>query len=218
MSPNKGKSMQKTKSRVVEQILSVLLSVGVISTFSTYVQASNADEQKVKTVVEVQQAEKEKKTYEQLIEAEIVAHKEKIKALQLQRFADQRTTFTDEELAQLLYAVGFEGKALKVAWAVVKKESNGRPIAFNGNTRTGDSSYGIFQINMIGGLGVDRREKFDLKSNAELFNPVVNAEIAYHMSSGGEKWEAWKVGSGYNGVDQERYESWLKKFPEGVTP
>jgi hypothetical protein len=166
----------------------------------------------------VQQQQQEKKTYEQLIEAEIVAHKEKIKALQLQRFADQRTTFTDEELAQLLYAVGFEGKALKVAWAVVKKESNGRPIAFNGNTRTGDSSYGIFQINMIGGLGVDRREKFDLKSNAELFNPVVNAEIAYHMSNGGEKWEAWKVGSGYNGVDQERYESWLSKFPEGVTP
>ncbi len=210
--------MQKTKSRVVEQILSVLLSVGVISTFSTYVQASNAEEQKVKTAVEVQQQQQEKKTYEQLIEAEITAHKEKIKALQLQRFADQRTTFTDEELAQLLYAVGFEGKALKVAWAVVKKESNGRPIAFNGNTRTGDSSYGIFQINMIGGLGVDRREKFDLKSNVELFNPVVNAEIAYHMSNGGEKWEAWKVGSGYNGVDQERYESWLKKFPEGVTP
>ena len=43
--------MQKTKSRVVEQILSVLLSVGVISTFSTYVQASNADEQKVKTAM-----------------------------------------------------------------------------------------------------------------------------------------------------------------------
>jgi hypothetical protein len=141
MSPNKGKSMQKTKSRVVEQILSVLLSVGVISTFSTYVQASNAEEQKVKTAVEVQQQQQEKKTYEQLIEAEITAHKEKIKALQLQRFADQRTTFTDEELAQLLHAVGFEGKALKVAWAVVKKESNGRPIAFNGNTRTGDYSY-----------------------------------------------------------------------------
>ena len=100
----------------------------------------------------------------------------------------------------------------------MKKESNGRPIAFNGNTRTGDSSYGIFQINMIGGLGVDRREKFDLKSNAELFNPVVNAEIAYHMSNGGENWESWKVGSGYTGVDQARYESWLKKFPEGVNP
>ena len=82
---------------------------------------------------------------------EIEAHKVKIRELRLKQFSEQKTPFTDEELAQLLSAIGFEGKALKVAWAVVKKESSGRPLAFNGNTRTGDSSYGIFQINMIGG-------------------------------------------------------------------
>ena len=186
--------------------------------FSTYVQASSADEQKVKTEAEVQQEIQKEKTYEQLIEDEIARHKSKLKDLQMERFANQRKPFTDEQLAQLLYAVGFEGRALKVAWAVVKKESNGRPLAFNGNTRTGDSSYGIFQINMIGGLGVDRREKYDLKTNTELFNPVVNAEIAFHMSNQGEDWSSWKVGSGYNGVDQERFESWYSKFPEGVVP
>lgn len=186
--------------------------------FSTYVQASSADEQKVKTEEVLQEEIKKEKTYEQLIDEEILRHKERIKDLQLERFANQRTPFTDKDLAQLLYAVGFEGRALKVAWAVVKKESNGRPLAFNGNKRTGDSSYGIFQINMIGGLGVDRREKYDLRNNAELFNPVVNAEIAFHMSNEGENWSSWKVGSGYNGVDQERFESWYAKFPEGVVP
>lgn len=209
--------MQKP-SRTIEKIISVFLSVAVVSMFSTYVQASSAEEQKVKTEVQLQEEAKVKQTYEQLIEDEIARHKQKIKDLQLERFANQRTPFTNEELAQLLYAVGFEGKALKVAWAVVKKESNGRPLAFNGNQRTGDSSYGIFQINMIGGLGVDRRQKYDLRTNTELFNPVVNAEIAFHMSDEGEDWSSWKVGSGYNGSDQKRFLEWYAKFPEGVVP
>ncbi len=112
--------------------------------------------------------------------------------------------------------MGFEGRALRTAWAVVKKESNGRPLAFNDNPRTGDSSYGIFQINMLGGLGVVRRDKYDLDTNKELFDPVVNAQIAYHMSNGGEIWTSWKVGHGYNGIDQKRFLEWYNKFPKGV--
>lgn len=101
-------------------------------------------------------------------------------------------TLSDLELAELLHAVGFEGQDLKEAWAIAKKESNGRPLAHNGNRNTGDNSYGMFQINMIGDLGEERREQFGLRSNAELLNPVVNAKIAYHMSKGGKNWIAWK--------------------------
>ena len=97
-------------------------------------------------------------------------------------------SLTDKELVQLLKAVGFEGKGLKMAWAVAKKESNGRPMAYNGNRNTGDSSYGIFQINMLGNLGDDRKEKFDLRSNVLLFDPVINAEITYYMTQGGNNW------------------------------
>jgi hypothetical protein len=100
----------------------------------------------------------------------------------------------DEELKQLLWAVGFKGQKLKMAWSIAKAESNGRPYAFNGNKKTGDASYGIFQINMLGELGPDRREKFDLKSNAELFDPVKNAQVAFHMTGGGDDWSAWKNG------------------------
>jgi hypothetical protein len=101
-------------------------------------------------------------------------------------------SLTDVQLAELLYAVGFEGQDLKEAWAVAKKESNGRPLAHNGNRNTGDNSYGMFQINMLGGLGEERREQFGLGSNAELLNPVVNAKVAYHMSNGGKDWSSWK--------------------------
>jgi hypothetical protein len=99
---------------------------------------------------------------------------------------------SDIELKELLAAVGFEGKALRTAWAIAKTESNGRPLAYNGNRNTGDSSYGIFQINMLGNLGVARKEKFDLRSNVLLFDPVINAEITYHMTKGGINWSAWK--------------------------
>jgi len=119
---------------------------------------------------------------------------------------------TKAELKDLLEAVGFEGKALKTAWAVAMKESNGRPLAYNGDSGTGDHSYGVFQINMIGNLGEDRREKFDLTTNKDLFNPVTNAEIAFHMTNGGKDWSSWKIYPGQtNGA---RYESFLKQFPK----
>ena len=96
-----------------------------------------------------------------------------------------------DDLKDLLWAVGFEGIALKTAWAVARVESNGRPLALNDNIRTGDKSYGIFQINMLGKLGDDRKDKFELVSNKELFDPVTNAEITYHMTKGGTNWSSW---------------------------
>ena len=199
--------MHKPSNRVVEQIVSVLLAVLFVSAFSTYVQASSANQSVAsKDAMEIQ------------IEKEIEAHKVKIRNLELKKFSEQKTAFTDEELVRMLSTIGFEGKALKVAWAVVKKESNGRPLAFNGNVKTGDNSYGIFQINMIGGLGVARRDKFDLDSNKDLFDPVVNAQIAFHMSNEGSDWSSWGVGKfPYNGgTDQAMYNLWITKFPEGV--
>ena len=195
--------MQKLESKTIEQIVSVVISVILLSVFSTFVQSSRA-EQQPNSVNLVS------------VEAEIAKKNEEIRLLELKKFSEQKTTLTDEDLVRLLSAVGFEGKALKTAWAVVKKESNGRPLAFNGNRRTGDSSYGIFQINMIGGLGVTRREKFDLNSNVELFDPVVNAQVAYHMSGGGDDFSAWKISGALTNRDEIRFKEWYAKFPEGV--
>ena len=120
---------------------------------------------------------------------------------------ENATSLTDSQLVELLKAVGFKGQGLKTAWAVAKAESNGRPFAFNGNTKTGDSSYGIFQINMIGQLGPDRREKLDLDLNTDLFSPVKNAQAVFYMTKGGTDWSSWTT---YNkGVIYK----WLNKFP-----
>ena len=198
--------MHKLNNRVVEKIASVLLAVVFVSVFSTHIQASNA-----------QQIMQGKDALKNQIDKEIQEHKVKIRNLELKKFSEQTTPFTDEELAKMLSTIGFEGRALKVAWAVVKKESNGRPLAFNGNVKTGDNSYGIFQINMIGGLGVARRDKYELNSNKDLFDPVVNAQIAYHMSNEGSNWTSWGVGKfPYNGnTEQSNFNLWITKFPEG---
>ena len=198
--------MHKPNNRVVEQIASILIAVLFVSIFSTYIQSSVAQ-----TITQTKDAIKIQ------IDKEIEEHKVKIKNLELKKFSEQKTAFTDEELVKMLSTIGFEGRALKVAWAVVKKESNGRPLAFNGNVKTGDNSYGIFQINMIGGLGVARRDKFDLNSNKDLFDPVVNAQIAYYMSNEGSDWSSWGVGKfPYNGnTEQSNFNLWITKFPEG---
>jgi Lysozyme like domain len=116
-------------------------------------------------------------------------------------------TLSDTQLAELLYAVGFRGQDLVEAWAVAKKETNGRPLAHNGNRKTGDNSYGLFQVNMLGDMGADRRDIFGLNHNADLLNPVINAQVAYHMSNGGKDWSSWK------GLTPKT-KALMKKFPK----
>lgn len=131
--------------------------------------------------------------------------------IQLEMFEERKAPLAEVELKNLLKLVGFEGQALKTAWAIVMTESNGRPKAHNGNASTGDNSYGLFQINMIGSLGEARRAKYELKSNDDLFDPVTNATIAYQMSAGGTDFSAWKV-RGYN-QGSERFRTFLAEYP-----
>jgi len=119
----------------------------------------------------------------------------------------KKTYLSGTNLKSILYSVGFRGQDLKEAWGTAMKESTGRPMAHNRNSNTGDNSYGLFQINMIGSLGPARLKQFGLKDNKDLFNPYVNAKIAYEMSNGGKNWSAW------HGLT-DRTKSWMKKFPK----
>ena len=138
-------------------------------------------------------------------EAQIMQKQYQERALAKYENADR---LTKTQLVDLLHAIGFKGQALRYAWAIAMKESRGNPLSHNGNRDTGDNSFGLFQINMVDSLGQDRREKFSLEYNAQLLNPVVNAQIAYHMSNQGENWKSWK------GVNNPVVKGWLKQFPE----
>jgi hypothetical protein len=120
---------------------------------------------------------------------------------------DESTIFTPEEIKNVLELAGFEGKALRTAFGIVMKESTGRPYAHNQNSSTGDNSYGLFQINMIGSLGPARRSEFGLANNEELFIPLRNAQIAYIISDAGTNWGPW------GGVSRKVI-NFMKDFPE----
>ena len=128
----------------------------------------------------------------------------------------EMTKFSPEDLANMLELVGFEGKSLKTAWAVVMRESRGNSGSHNKTSSTGDNSYGLFQINMLGTLGADRREKFGIKSNAELFDPVTNAQAAFYMTSRGKNFGSWGLGpDAYDGTSSESaVTDWLDNFPK----
>ena len=126
--------------------------------------------------------------------APVMKSRERTQAEVYASYRNAKQALTPAQLSELLYAVGFRGEAHKVAFGIAMRESNARPLALNKSTRTGDSSYGIFQINMFGDLGPSRREKFGLTDNKQLFDPVLNLQVAHLMSRGGEDFGAWGIG------------------------
>ena len=127
---------------------------------------------------------------------------------------------TSTDLVELLAAVGFEGKALKTAWAVAMRESRGHPTSHNTNASTGDNSYGLFQINMIGSMGIERlarfKDRIGITKMADLLDPVANAKAAYYMTAGGKDWGSWGLGpNAYDGSSAEpAVTRWLADFPK----
>ena len=119
------------------------------------------------------------------------------------------------ELVSVLRGAGFRGEGLRLAWAIAMRESMGRPSAHNRNASTGDNSYGLFQINMIGSLGTSRAAKYGLSSYSALLDPHVNARVAFLMSGRGSNFGAWGVGpDAYAGAPSaSSLSKWLAVYP-----
>lgn len=97
-------------------------------------------------------------------------------------------------LINTLYQAGFRDNALRTAYAIAMRESGGRASAFNPDVSTGDQSYGLFQINMLGDMGPARRRQFGIQSNQQLLDPAINAKAAFKLSGGGKDFGAWGIG------------------------
>jgi len=98
---------------------------------------------------------------------------------------------TGKDVFRIARAVGFTPAAARQATRIAKCESRHQPTVHFDNPRTGDNSYGLMQINMIGGLGPSRRAYYGLHSNEQLFDPVKNMRVAWRMSKGGRDWRPW---------------------------
>ena len=101
---------------------------------------------------------------------------------------------TIEQLVGLAKGAGFSADEAVIMAAIAMGESGGN------STRTNfvppDKSYGLWQINMIGGLGPARLKEFGLSSENQLLDPVTNAKAAYAIrkSQGLSAWTVYKAG------------------------
>ena len=100
-------------------------------------------------------------------------------------------------LAQLAKAAGIPDDKIPTMVAIALAESGGKSKAHNPDASTGDNSYGLWQINMLGNLGPARRKQFGISSNEELWDPVTNAKAALMIlnSQGLGAWSVYKSGA-----------------------
>ena len=107
-------------------------------------------------------------------------------------------TLTQEEIARTARAAGIPEDKIPTMTAIAMAESSGNSEAHN--TKYPDNSYGLWQINMLDEpgymLGEERRKKFGLNSNEQLFDPITNAKVAYEVykTQGYAAWSVYKSG------------------------
>lgn len=107
--------------------------------------------------------------------------------------------------------------AVITATAITQPESGGNAYAHNQNASTGDDSYGLWQINMIGEMGPRRRILFGISSNDKLFDPMTNAQaMAKLYMNKGQSFRDW-TGS-YNNGKYKAYLSQATKAYDNMKP
>jgi hypothetical protein len=102
------------------------------------------------------------------------------------------------QAAALIRKIGGTENEAMVLGAIAAAESRGDPRAHNPNAATGDDSYGLWQINMLGAMGPKRRAKFGLNRNEDLYDPTTNAMAALIMARearGYKDWTTFKSGA-----------------------
>jgi hypothetical protein len=103
-------------------------------------------------------------------------------------------------LAALLRKAGFPEDKVPLMVNIAKRESGLRPDAHNPNAATGDNSYGLFQINMIGNLGPARLKEYadiGVTSYEDLKDPWKNVQAAKKVldSQGLGAWTTYQAAS-----------------------
>lgn len=98
-----------------------------------------------------------------------------------------------EQVKSLALNAGFTNDESDIVVKIAKGESSFNPKAHNPNASTGDNSFGLMQINMIGKLGPARRKQFGIESNEALFDPQTNMNAAYQVFKERGSFEPWTV-------------------------
>jgi hypothetical protein len=85
---------------------------------------------------------------------------------------------TTRQIFDVMRHAGFPPTRAIILTAIALRESGGDPAAFNGNTKTGDRSYGLLQINCLE-LGPRALTLFGITDEKQLLDPNVNAHAGF---------------------------------------
>jgi hypothetical protein len=100
-------------------------------------------------------------------------------------------TLSQSDLYTLAKKAGLPDSSAKVAAAIAMAESGGDPNVHNTNKSTGDDSYGLWQINMLGSMGPQRRKQFGILVDSQLIDPTQNAHAMASLSQQGRSFAPW---------------------------
>lgn len=92
------------------------------------------------------------------------------------------------EIASFAQSAGMMNN-VQIATAIALAESGGDTTAHNAIPP--DNSYGLWQINMLGPLGPQRRKMLGISKNEDLYNPNINAKAMVKLSNGGKNFVPW---------------------------
>jgi hypothetical protein len=85
---------------------------------------------------------------------------------------------TTLQIFETMRKAGFPSVVAVTMTAIALRESDGDPNAFNGDTATGDRSYGLLQINCLE-LGALALTLFGIQDEKELLDPNKNAHAGF---------------------------------------
>lgn len=97
-----------------------------------------------------------------------------------------------EQVKSLALNSGFSESQSDIVVKIARGESSFDPKAHNPDASTGDNSYGLMQINMLGDMGPERRRLFGIQSNEELKDPQTNMDAAFKIFQS-QGFPAWTV-------------------------
>jgi hypothetical protein len=93
-----------------------------------------------------------------------------------------------DDVAELVRQHGMPAWMTTVAW----RESRCRHDVTNFDRRTADRSYGLFQINVLGGLWEESRDRCGIRQPEQLLDPYVNVSCAaaLYRAYGYQPWDS----------------------------
>lgn len=96
---------------------------------------------------------------------------------------------------------------LETCLAVAYGESHWYAGSYNFNERTGDKSYGIWQVNLLGTLHAARMRDFQLSKEEDLFDLATNARCMGEIYRESQSWGyvGWRPWGAYTNFSYDRH-------------